>query len=280
MNRLNSTFQAISGYYFDDLSETSGSLPEKVTECLVAPRFFGVMGVSPALGRAFTPQEEHWGGSKAALISYEYWQRHFHSDPSAVGKNLHVGEYTYSIVGVMPASFLFPKSEVDFWTPSAPDAPFAQRRDETWFTVIGRMKPGVTSQQASADLANVQDQLGKQFPKPDAELTVQTVALKEVIVGGTRNSLWLLYGSVSILLLIACSNIAALLLARTTEREHEISIRFSLGASRLAIVGQLLTEVFALALLGSLAGLLYRSGVCAWFPSAGEDAATRPGDRA
>jgi putative ABC transport system permease protein len=255
-NRLNSTLQAISGYYFDDLSETSGSLPEKVTECLVAPRFFGVMGVSPALGRAFTPQEEHWGGSKAALISYAYWQRHFHSDPSAVGKNLHVGEYTYSIVGVMPASFLFPKSEVDFWTPSAPDAPFAQRRDETWFTVIGRMKPGVTSQQASADLANVQDQLGKQFPKPDAELTVQTVALKEVIVGGTRNSLWLLYGSVSILLLIACSNIAALLLARTTEREHEISIRFSLGASRLAIVGQLLTEVFALALLGSLAGLL------------------------
>ena len=255
-NRLNSTFQAISGYYFDDLSETSGSLPEKVTECLVAPRFLGVMGVSPALGRAFTPQEEHWGGPKAALISYAYWQRHFHGDPGAVGKNLHVGDYTYSIVGVMPASFLFPKSEVDFWTPSAPDAPFAQRRDETWFTVIGRMKPGITSQQASADLANVQNQLGKQFPKPDAELTVQTVALKEVIVGGTRGSLWLLYGSVSILLLIACSNIAALLLARTTEREHEISIRFSLGASRLAIVGQLLTEVFALALLGSLAGLL------------------------
>jgi predicted permease len=255
-NRLNSTFQAISGYYFDDLSETSGSLPEKVTECLVAPRFLAVMGVSPALGRAFTQQEEHWGGPKAAIISYAYWQRHFHSDPGAVGQNLHVGDYTYSIVGVMPASFLFPKSEVDFWTPSAPDAPFAQRRDETWFTVIGRMKPRVTSQQATADLANVQSQLGKQFPKPDAELTVETVPLKEVIVGGTRNSLWLLYGSVSLLLLIACSNIAALLLARTTEREHEISIRFSLGASRLAIVGQLLTEVFALALLGSLAGLL------------------------
>ena len=142
------------------------------------------------------------------------------------------------------------------WTPSAPDAPFARRRDETWFTVIGLMKPGVTVEQAAADLATVQSQLGKQFPKPDAELTVQTVALKEVIVGSTRSSLWLLYGSVSLLLLIACSNIAALLLARTTEREHEVSIRFSLGASRLAIVGQLLSEVFTLALLGSLAGLL------------------------
>jgi putative ABC transport system permease protein len=102
----------------------------------------------------------------------------------------------------------------------------------------------------------VQSQLGKQFPKPDAELTIQTQPLKDVIVGDTRSSLWLLYGSVSLLLLIACSNIAALLLARTTEREHEVSIRFSLGASRKSIVAQLLTETFALALLGSLAGLL------------------------
>ncbi len=255
-NRLNSTFEAISGYYFDDLSETSGSLPEKVTECLVAPRFLEVMGVSPALGREFTPQEEHWGGPNAALISHAYWQRHFHGDPGAVGQKLHIGSYSYEVVGVMPASFQFPKNDVDVWTPSAPDAPFAQRRDETWVTVIGRMKLGVTLEKATGDLANVQSQLGKQFPKPDAELTVQLAALKEVVVGSTRSSLWLLYGSVSLLLLIACSNIAALLLARTTEREHEVSIRFSLGASRWLIVVQLLTEVFALALLGSLAGLL------------------------
>jgi len=255
-NRLNSTFQAVSGYYFDNLSETSGSLPEKVTECLVAPRFLEVMRVAPALGRGFAPNEEHWGGASAVLISYGYWQRRFHGDPAALGQQVHVSGYTSTIIGVMPESFQFPNADVDLWTPSAPDAPFAQRRDETWFTVIGRMKPGVTLEQAAADLATVQSQLGKQFPKPDAELTVQTVALKEVIVGGTRSSLWLLYGSVSLLLLIACSNIAALLLARTTEREHEVSIRFSLGASRLAIAGQLLTEVFTLALLGSLAGLL------------------------
>lgn len=259
-NRLNSTFQAISGYYFDDLSETSGSLPEKVTECLVAPRFLDVMGVSPALGRGFTAREEHWGGGLSAIISYKYWQRHFHGDSAALGQKLHVGGFSYTVIGVMPASFRFPKDDVDIFEPSAPDAPFAQRRDETWFTVIGRMKPGVTLHEATSDLATVQSQLGRQFPKPDAELTVQIAALKDVVVGETRSSLWVLYGSVSLLLLIACSNIAALLLARTTEREHEVSIRFSLGASRLSIVGQLLTEVFSLALLGAFAGLLAAAG--------------------
>ncbi len=118
------------------------------------------------------------------------------------------------------------------------------------------MRPGVAVAQAQANLQTVQAQLGKQFPKPDADLTVEAVPLKQTVVSGVRDSLWLLYGSVSLLLLIACSNIAALPLARTAEPEHEISIRFSLGASRRRIVAQLLSEVFALALAGSLLGLL------------------------
>lgn len=264
-NRLNSTFQAISGYYPDDLSETSGSLPEKVSESLVAPRFLQVLGVSPALGRGFTPEEERFGGPDAVLISDRFWQRRFHRDPAAIGKKLQVGSFQYSIVGVMPASFQFPNRDVDMWAPSAPDAPYAQRRDETWFTVIGRLKSGVTLKQGLSDLVTVQSQLGKQFPKADADLTVEAVPLKQMIVGGARNSLWLLYGSVSLLLLIACLNIAALLLARTADREHEISIRFSLGASRRTIVGQLLTEAFVLSLLGSLAGLAVAAGAAQEF---------------
>ena len=255
-NRMNSTFLAISGYYFDDLSETSGSLPERVTQCLVAPRFLEVMGVSPSLGREFASREEHWGGPSVVLISYRYWQRRFHGDPSVLGQKVHVGGYSSSIIGVMPASFRFPNDDVDMWTPSAPDAPFAQRRDSTWFTVVGRLRPGVSVNQATADLAAVQSRLGKDFGKPDNDLSVEVTPLKDTIVGEVRASLWLLYGSVTLLLLIACSNIAALLLARISEREHEISIRYSLGASRKAIIGQLLTEVFALALLGSLAGLV------------------------
>lgn len=259
-NRMNSTFQSLSGYYLDDLSETSGPLPEKLTQAMVAPRFLRVMGVSPILGRDFAPEEEHWGGPAAVLISYRYWQRRFHGDAAALNQKVRFGEFSCSIIGVMPANFAFPNREVDLWEPSAPDAPFAQRRDATWFTVIGRLKSGVNLSQASADLATVQAQLGTQFPKTDRDLVVNAIPLKETVVGSVRDSLWLLYGSVSLLLLIACSNIAALLLARTTDREHEISIRFSLGASRSSIIAQLLTEVLTLALAGSLLGLLVAAG--------------------
>ena len=259
-NRLNSTFQAISGYYLDDLSEISGPLPEKVTEALVAPRFLQVLGTAPAIGRDFTPEEERFGGPAAALISYSFWQRRFQGDPNAVGKKLRIGQSSYSVVGIMPASFRFPNADVDLWASSAPDAPFAQRRDATWFTVIGRLKPGVALKQAQADLSTVQSQLGKQFPKPDADLEVQSTPLKETVIGSARESLWLLYGAVSVLLLIACSNIAALLLARMSDREHEIAIRYSLGAPRSAIITQLLTEVLGLAVSGSLLALLAVAG--------------------
>jgi predicted permease len=259
-NRLASTFSGITGYYKDDLSELSGPLPEKVTEAMVAPRFLSVLGVAPALGRNFTTEEEHWGGPEAVLISHAFWQRRFQGDPGVLNRKLRVGSSSLSIVGVMPEGFTYPDKDVDVWQPSAPDAPFAQRRDETWFSVIGRMKPGVPLKQAAADMETVQRQLGKQYPKPDAELTTETQPLKATVIGGVGKSLWLLYGSVSLLLLIACSNIAALLLARTAEREQEIAIRFSLGAARKAIVLQLLSEVLGLSLLGGVAGLAVAAG--------------------
>ncbi|HUI42154.1 MAG TPA: ABC transporter permease [Terriglobia bacterium] len=255
-NRLNSTFQAIAGYYLEDESETSGELPEKVTSALVTPRFLQVWGVAPALGRDFTPDEERFGGPSAVLISDRFWRRRFGADPAAVGKKLRLGGSSSTIVGVMPASFLFPERDVDVWSAVPMNAPYAQSRESTWFITIGRLKPGATLAQARANLAAVQAQLGRQFPKTDGELGVKVVALKETIVGDMQESLWLLFGSVSLLLLIACTNIAALLLARAAQRQHEIAIRFSLGASRGAVVAQLLTEAFVLALAGAGAGLL------------------------
>lgn len=256
-NRMSSTFQGISGYYMDDMSETTTPMPQRVEAAFVAPRFLPVMGVAPILGRNFTQREEHFGGPEAALISYRFWQTFYHGDPAAVGRKLHVGGFSFSIIGVMPESFVFPVSNVDLWTPSPPDAPYAQSRSETWFQVVGRMKPGVAERQALADLNVVQARLGREYPKTDADLNVQGMPLKATVVsGGIRDSLWLLYGSVSLLLLIACSNIAALLLARTSDREHEMSVRFAMGASRRSLVMQLLSEVLVLAFAGALLGLL------------------------
>ncbi len=254
-DRSNTTFQVISGWYTSDISETSGDLPEKITEALVAPRFLQLWGISPAIGRDFAPEEQRFGGPLAALISHRLWQRRFHSDAGVIGKRLRIESSGYTIIGVMPASFLFPDHSVDIWIPNPMDAPYAQDRASTWFNVVGRLKPGVTIAKARADLAHVQSNLGRQFPKTDADLTVGVQPLKEDIVSGTRRSLWVLFGSVSLLLLIACSNVAALLLARTAGREREIAVRFSLGASRASIVAQLMTECFVLAGIGSAAGL-------------------------
>lgn len=149
--------------------------------------------------------------------------------------------------------------------PEPVDAPFAQNRRATWFTVVGRVKRGVSASEAQADLDSVQAQLGREYPATDAALGVRVRPLKDVIVGGTGRSLWLLFAAVSLLLLIACSNIAALLLARTADRQQEISIRYSLGASRTSIVRQLLTEALVLAILGSVVGLLVAAGAFRMF---------------
>jgi putative ABC transport system permease protein len=266
-SRLNSTFQTISGYYAEDASELSGELPEKVKRAFVAPRFLEVWGVSPALGRGFRPDEEHFGGPIAVLISDRFWRRRFNADPSVLGKRLRFGQNSNEIIGVMPASFRFPDRDVDLWFSNPMDAPFEQGRQLTWFTVIGRLKAGVTIGQARENMSAVQADLGRQFPQTDGELSVNIQPFKEVTVGGIRESLWIVYGSVSLLLLIACTNIAALLLSRATQRQQEISVRYSLGAPRGSVAAQLLTETFVLALGGAVLGLFVAAGASAVFRS-------------
>src|SRR5215472_17767832 len=177
-NRLNHTFDAISGYYTQDDSEASGDLPEKLTHALVSPRFLQVWGVAPQLGRDFNPQEERYGGPNAVLISDGYWRRRFGASPDAIGKNLRLGQLSYTIIGVMPASMAFVQRNVDLWSVSAPDFPYARSRDLTWFLGIGRLKAGMTLAQARADLATVQADLARQFPKPDAQIRAGIEPLK------------------------------------------------------------------------------------------------------
>ena len=270
-NRLNSTLLGITGYYAQDSSELSGELPEKLKREFVAPRFLQVLGVSPALGRDFSPQEEHFGGPDAVLISDRLWHRRFNRSPDVLRKALRFGANSSPIVGVMPPSFQFPDRDVDVWSTSPPDAPYAQSREATWFTAIGRLKPGVTLAQARDNLMTVQSNLARQFPKPDAEIVPRVELLKESTVGGVRRSLWILFGSVSVLLLIACTNIAALLMSRSTSRQQEIAVRFSLGASRASVAAQQLAEVLVLAVVGAALGLAVATGASAVFRTLAHD---------
>jgi len=254
-NRLNHTLQAISGYYSQNDSELSGELPEKLTHAIVAPRFLQVWGISPELGRDFNSAEEHNDGPSAVLISDRFWRRRFGASPAAIGKSLRLGRSSVPIIGVLPPSFQFANRDIDVWSVSAPDFPIAQNRNLTWFTAIGRLKPGVTVSQARADLSTVQAALALQYPATDADVRADVHPLKDTIIGDVRRSLWIVFGSVTLLLLIACTNIAALLLSRAAGRQHEIAVRFSLGASRVSVAVQLLTEVLLLALAGAALGL-------------------------
>ena len=241
-HRLNEVFDALAGYYMEDVSDTSGDLPERVRRALVSPRFFDVWRVAPAIGRGFTPDHHLMGGTRGVIVSHRYWQQRLGGDRDVLSRSVRIGSQSVPILGVMPATFRFPERDVDLWFPVAIDFPSAQSRRNTWYTGIGRLKPGATLADARANLQAVQAQLALQFPDTDRDLAVDIVPLKEQTVEGIRASLWLLYGGVSVLLMITCVNVAALLLSRATHRQQEVTLRMSLGASRSAVVAQLLTE--------------------------------------
>ena len=254
-DRLNVTFDGIAGHYVDDVVDTSDELPERFRRAFVTRGFFDVLKVQPAMGRGFVDSEHSVKGPIAMIISHRRW-RSLGADPGIVGRAVKIPYGSLITVGVMPADFHFPAKDVDLWSADGADATWAQSRTLTWLTGIGRLRPGITLAQAESDLNRVQNTLAAQYPATDRNIRVRVTPLKDTIVGGTRSSLWLLFGSVSVLLLIACTNIAALLLSRATRREQEISIRYSLGGSRATVICQVLTEAAVLAVTGAATGLV------------------------
>jgi putative ABC transport system permease protein len=259
-NRLNSTFDGITSFFVEDVADTTGELPEMARRATVAPRFFDVWGIAPALGRGFN-DADHRGTSPAVVVSDRYWRTRLAADPNVIEKQVRIGEVSRRIVGVMPASFLFPDRGTDLWVPEAIDTPLAQRRELAWYPGIGRLKPGVTIDAALADLAVVQAGLAETYPETDARISVAIEPFKNGIVAGARSSLWLLFAAGSLLLLIACTNVVTLLLTRGAERRREISVRLSLGASSSNVVAQWLTETAVLAAAGAGAGILVATAI-------------------
>jgi predicted permease len=251
-SRLARSFTALSAAYSENVTDTGAGEPERLTGLRVAPGYFEVYGVPALTGRTPAPEEERAGGGRVAIISHGLWSRRYGQDPGVLSRRLVLGGQGYSIVGVMPKNFT--SAPTDVWIPAQMSAFMLGLRDARFYNGVARMKPGVSIEQAQADLAAVQRSLGEQYPASDRDWSASVTDLKQLRLGDAGKPLLLLFGAVALLLSITVTNVASLVLAQLDDRQREIAIRFSIGGRRRQIVGALMREIAWIAAAGAVAG--------------------------
>jgi putative ABC transport system permease protein len=261
----NQSFEHLAAFESGSMFLDTGDGMRDTPVGLVTPETFALFRVSPILGRTFTDEETLPGRFRVAVLSHAMWQGRFGSDPNVLGRTIDVSGAPYTIIGVMPEGFSFP-DRAELWRP-LPIDPHKLDRGPHYLRVVGRLKPAVTLAQAQAEMSALAARLAEQYPEKIAGHGVKLELLRDVVVGDIGPALFVLLGAVGFVLLIACANVANLLLARVGVRQKEIAVRTALGASRLRIVRQLFTESLMLSVGGGAAGLLIAAWGVKWLVS-------------